>query len=172
MMMQMLAGGGLRVLTDGVRAPDSDNPRGYYEFEPVKRTKSDPSWLDEAVRGTVKMVHVLLYDLPKDRHYQVILMRRDMHEILRSQARMLARTGRAGAALTPERLARAFQRQLQQVVDYLEQQPCFDVLEVHYAAVLRDPRGQAEVINRFLGHRLDTAAMAAAVDPALCRQGD
>ena len=170
MMMQMLARGGLRLLTDGVRAADPDNPRGYYEFEAVKRTKRDRAWLDTAVGGGVKMVHVLLYDLPTDRHYQVILMRREIGEILRSQARMLARTGKAGAALAPERLAQAFQRQMQQVVDYLDHQPCFDVLEVHYDAVVLDPRTQAEAINGFLGNRLDAAAMAAAVEPALYRQ--
>ena len=47
-MMQMLAAGGLPPLTDNVRAADSDNPRGYYEFELVKKTKKDASWLASA----------------------------------------------------------------------------------------------------------------------------
>ena len=60
MMMQMLDRGGLDVLADGVRVADEDNPRGYYEFEPVKRTKQDDSWLTQAAGKAVKMVHLLL----------------------------------------------------------------------------------------------------------------
>ena len=35
-MMQMLAAGGMPLLTDSERKPDADNPRGYCEWEPVK----------------------------------------------------------------------------------------------------------------------------------------
>lgn len=76
MMMQMLERGGLKVMTDDVRSADRDNPRGYYEFEAVKGTRRDASWLIEATGKVVKLVHLLLYELPTDRHYRVILMRR------------------------------------------------------------------------------------------------
>src|SRR5262245_54628326 len=36
MAMSMLEAGGLEVITDGVRQPDENNPRGYYEYERVK----------------------------------------------------------------------------------------------------------------------------------------
>jgi hypothetical protein len=36
--------------------------------------------------------------------------------------------------------------------------------------VIRDPAAQAERVSAFLGGRLDTAAMAAVVDPSLHRQ--
>ena len=36
-MMQILERAGIPLLTDGVRSADLDNPRGYHEFEPVKR---------------------------------------------------------------------------------------------------------------------------------------
>ena len=48
MMMRMLESGGMEVVADHERVADEDNPRGYYEFEPVKKTKEDPSWLEEA----------------------------------------------------------------------------------------------------------------------------
>ena len=94
MMMRMLAVGGIAPLTDGVRVPDTDNPHGYYEYEPVKRTKADDSWLGQAAGRAVKMVHLLLRDLPADRSYRVILMRRDLTEMVTSQRRMLERLGR------------------------------------------------------------------------------
>ena len=64
MMMKMLEAGGVPPLCDGERTADSDNPNGYYEFEPVKNTKNDPSWLRDASGKAVKMVYSLLYDLP------------------------------------------------------------------------------------------------------------
>src|SRR5437899_8676 len=45
LMMQMLDNGGVEVVTDHVRTADPDNPKGYYEFEPVKKLKRDQSWL-------------------------------------------------------------------------------------------------------------------------------
>ena len=50
LMMQMLDHGGIPVLTDGIRAADTDNPRGYYEFERVKKIKTDVAWLPTARR--------------------------------------------------------------------------------------------------------------------------
>jgi len=103
-MMQMLEAGGVPALTDHVRARDDDNPRGYFELEAVKRTKRDSSWLEAASGRAVKMVHLLLYDLPADRDYQVIFMRRKLEEVVRSQGRMLERRGTSGADLSDEQL--------------------------------------------------------------------
>jgi len=170
MMMQMLKSGGLSVLTDEIRTADEDNPRGYFEFEPVKRTRHDPSWLNDAMGKGVKMVHALLHDLPTDREYRVILMRRNLKETLASQTAMLDRLGREGAKLSPDRLAEVFDRQLQRVLSTMREQPCFEVLEVWYDAVVGEPLVQAERINEFLGGQFDTQAMANAVDQALYRQ--
>jgi hypothetical protein len=170
MMMQMLAAGGFPVLTDALRTADADNPRGYYEFEPVKRTRRDQRWLDEAVGKAVKVVHLLLSELPKDRHYRVILMCRDMQEVVQSQAAMLARAGRQGAALPAARLAEVFARQLREVTAYLARGECFDVLEVTFETAVADPRAVARTVDRFLGGGLDRGAMAAVVDPSLYRQ--
>ena len=74
LMMQMLAIGGVEVLTDHIRTADPDNPRGYYEFERVKRIKQDASWLPEARGKAVKMVSQLLYDLPTGEEYRILFM--------------------------------------------------------------------------------------------------
>ena len=39
MMMRMLEAGGMKVVTDNVRKPNQDNPKGYYEFEKVKKNQ-------------------------------------------------------------------------------------------------------------------------------------
>jgi hypothetical protein len=45
-----------------IREADVDNPRGYYEFEPVKKIEKDVSWIPELRSKVVKMVSQLLYD--------------------------------------------------------------------------------------------------------------
>ena len=51
MLMQMLAAGGLPVLTDDKRAADDSNPRGYYEFEAAKKVGGiTPGWSRPKVR--------------------------------------------------------------------------------------------------------------------------
>jgi len=56
MMMQMLDKGGYEVLTDKLREPDNNNPKGYYEYEPVKKMMVDKSWLPEAT-GELRINH-------------------------------------------------------------------------------------------------------------------
>lgn len=77
-----------------VRKADEDNPRGYYEFEAVKKTKQDSSWLEGSAGKVVKMVYRLLYDLPEGYEYRVVFMRRDLKEVLASQEKMLRRLGK------------------------------------------------------------------------------
>ncbi|MCE9620622.1 MAG: sulfotransferase [Planctomycetes bacterium] len=169
MAMQMLQAGGIPVLTDALRTADEDNPRGYLEFERVKQLKSDKAWLDDAAGKAVKIIHLLLMELPANRPYKVILMRRELREVVRSQSVMLERSGRKGAALPPERLMSVFEAQLAAVKAWLAERPNFEVIELDHAEFISNPRRQAQAINTFLGGGLDEAAMANAVDPSLHR---
>ena len=47
LMMQMLEAGGVKTLTDSERVSDVDNPKGYYEWEPIKQIGKKPELLDE-----------------------------------------------------------------------------------------------------------------------------
>jgi len=169
MMMQMLEAGGLPALADHVREADEDNPRGYYEFEPVKKTRDDPWWLERARGKVVKMVYRLLYDLPTDREYRVIFMERNLDEILASQRTMLGHRGEAGAKVTDEKLAALFREQIGKFKEWIAARPEFAVLVVNYRDAVRDPKGQGERVAAFLGGGLDAEAMAAAVAPELYR---
>jgi len=169
LMMQMLAAGGLPLLTDGLRRPDADNPRGYFEFEPVKRTRHDSSWLERAPGHAVKMVHLLLRDLPPACAYRVLFMRRRLEEIIASQQTMLDRLGHQGANLPPARLAAVFEQQLRQTEAWLATQPNFTVLYINHRNCIDDPAATAAAVNAFLGGRFNEPSMAAAVAPALYR---
>ena len=169
LMMQVLDAGGLPPLTDAARTADEDHPRGYYEFEAVKRTKQDPTWLADAGGKAVKMVHLLLPDLPAGYTYRVVLMQRDLAEVLASQRKMLDRHGRRGAAMPDEQLAGLFRGQLARVKSWLAAQPNCTVLEVSYNDLVANPSAGAHAINSFLGGTLDETKMAAAIDPSLYR---
>lgn len=170
MMMRMIAAGGVPALTDAVRAADPDNPHGYFEYEPVKRTRADPSWVAGAEGRVVKMVHLLLRDLPEGRRYRVVMMERDLDEVVASQGKMLARQGKAGAKMGGDALKRVYQTQLEGVKRWMDDRPWFSRLEVRYDRVVADAAAEAARVAGFL--ELGSAAvgpMAAAVDASLYR---
>jgi len=166
LLMQMLAAGGMQVVSDGLRQADEDNPRGYFEFEPVKSLARDSKWLCEHPGCAIKIVAPLLAGLPQGLACRVILSNRDLDEILDSQERMLARRG------TAERrrmLKGEYVRTLARVEAMLVRRPATQLLVVQHSSAISDPAGVAERMNRFLGGALDVAKMAAAIDPALHR---
>lgn len=170
LMMQMIDKGGIPALTDQIRTPDDDNPKGYYEFEPVKKTKEDASWLERAPGKVVKMVHLLLLDLPLDRDYRVVFTQRNLEEVVASQNIMLDRSGKSTGSLSQEKIVEIFRAQLVKVSRYLDQHPNFTVLRVNYNDLIGAPASSIKPINEFLGGRLNTDAMLQAVDPSLYRQ--
>jgi hypothetical protein len=99
LMMQMLAAGGMQVITDGERTADPDNPRGYYEWGRIKRLQQEPQCLVEAEGKAVKFISQLLLALPSDRDYRIIFMQRPLAEVVASQAEMIRRRGTTGAAV-------------------------------------------------------------------------
>ncbi len=106
MMMQALKAGGIAPLADGQRTPDDDNPRGYYELECVKKIKTDDRFLDEGKGKSVKLIHLLVTHVPVRHNFRVLFMQRNIDEVLTSQTKMLARLGKKGGAIAPERSKR------------------------------------------------------------------
>lgn len=170
LMMQMLQAGGMKLLTDERRAADQHNPRGYFEYESVKRSGADVSWVQLAGGRAVKVIHLLLRHLPADRQYRVIFMLRGMQEVIASQRAMLKASGRSGAQIPDDKLAGIFEQQLLEVRRWLAERPDFQVLYVNYRDVLSDPFAAAQTIALFLGGKLDVSAMAGVVEQSLYRQ--
>jgi hypothetical protein len=170
LMMQMLARGGIEPLTDAQRAADEDNPRGYYEYDPAKRTRADASWVDRAAGRVVKLAHVLVEHLPPEHAYRVVLMRRDLGEVVASQRAMLDRLGKRGTDLPPAQLAAAYERQLARVRSWLAQQPNVRFIDVDYNELVRAPERIIAALAAFFDGRLDATAMRGAIDPELYRR--
>ena len=167
LMMQMLHSGGVEVVTDNIRTADTDNPRGYFEFERVKKIKEDKAWLPDARGKAVKMISQLLFDLPDTERYRVVFMQRDLQETLISQEKMLERRNREAAPR--EDIERAFVKHLDKLYAWLDQQPNFAVLFVKYSDLVANPEQEARRVSEFLGGKVDVPAMIAAVDPQLYR---
>jgi hypothetical protein len=170
LMMQMLAAGGLEPLTDGKRVADSNNPRGYFEWEKAKSLPREPQCIGEAEGKVVKIISSLLLSLPNNRTYKVIFMERSLAEVAASQSAMIQKLGAQGPALTKEAMARALDAHLKQVKAALRLRPEMDIHRVQHEDILENPLNVSRTLREFLAVPLDLNAMTAQVDPSLYHQ--
>lgn len=169
--MQMLEAAGVPILADDARAPDEDNPRGYYELAAVKGLEQDATFLDEAAGRAVKVVAPLVRKLPVGHAYRIVFMERDLEEVLASQEAMMERRGTVDDATGPA-MAVAFRGLLEKVTGELVARDDVEIRFFSHAMLLRLPDLVAARIAEFVGG-VDPArvpAMAACVDPALHRR--
>ncbi len=169
MMMQMLEAGGLPALVDELRPSDESNPKGYYEYMPVKSVSSDTRCLEEAAGKCVKIISPLLRHLPIEGRYKIIIMRRDLDEVVQSHQRMMDRLHPTLTSSDHETLRSAFPSLIKIVDNWLGEQPSFEVLSVEYADAIEDPLKVAKRVNTFLDEKLNAKEMASAVESTLYR---
>jgi sulfotransferase family protein len=170
MAMKMLDAGGVAIVTDGIRTADEQNPKGYYEFEPVKELDKDGdlSWLPGARGKAVKIISFLLTYLPDTFDYKVVFMNRDIDEVLASQNKMMAARGEADAT-EDAKMRKAYRQHLEKVDRFLRTRACFATLRVSYKDVINNPAGEARRMNAFLGGKLNVERMATVADRELYR---
>jgi hypothetical protein len=169
MLMRMLAAGGMEIITDEVRRADEDNPHGYFEFEKVKSLREDTCWLPATRGKAFKMVVALVPFLPLTHTYKILLMQRQMAEVIASQNKMLARMGQAVDHGKDQRMAALLEKQMQSVIRWAASQPQVELLPISYHRVISDARGEAGRVAAFLGRPLDVDRMASAVEARLYR---
>lgn len=170
LMMQILAAGGLPPLTDSMRQADIDNPRGYFEFGPATALDRDQSWLPTARGKAVKVVAQLLPYLPGNECVQVIMMRRDLREVVASQRAMLRRLERAQASLSDAELMETFARQLEAVRGQVAGRQNVRWLTVDFGQLLANPSEEVRRLGCFLGSAFQTTEALRAIRPELRRQ--
>jgi hypothetical protein len=162
--MALLQAAGIELLEDGGRPPDADNPLGYHEYEPVKRLPHDTRWLETAEGRAVKVIHALLPALPEGPRYRVVLMRRELGDIVASQDRMLARRGESRGRLGADRLAEVLAAQIEVARGWLRARPQVAWMELDYDALLRDPAPGLAQLADFVASRVPLATLAALID--------
>lgn len=171
MMMAMLKAGGMDLVVDDLRKADEDNPKGYFELESVKMLEEDSSWLENSENKAVKVISMLLYQLPKEFNYQIVFMQRLLDEVLASQKKMLERRGEP----LPDKamdlvMKNKFDVHLRKIHAFIETQENMKAIYVRYREIINHPAENARKINLFLGGGLDTQKMAGIVDSTLYRQ--
>lgn len=169
LMMQMLVAAGMPALADGERQADTDNPRGYLEWERIKQLPNDPACIAEAEGKVVKVISRLLLSLPAGHEYRIIFMQRPLPEVLASQDQMLRRRGTYKEGANPAILSAAFEKHLREVYAWLEGKPYVKAVRVPYHDVLSQPKEVARQLAEFLGVPLDMEAMVRQVDASLYR---
>jgi hypothetical protein len=170
LMMQMLAAGGMPVLSDGERQADADNPRGYFEWERVKLLPREPACIAEAEGRVVKVISQLLFALPAGHEYRIVFVQRPLAEVVASQAEMIRRRGTTGAPLAPAALIAGLAAHLNLVNAWLKDKANISVCRVEHHDVLHEPLRTSESIQQFLKCPLDVVAMSQQIDPSLYRQ--
>jgi predicted AlkP superfamily phosphohydrolase/phosphomutase/tetratricopeptide (TPR) repeat protein len=174
LMMQMLEAGGVKILTDRERAADIDNPKGYYEWEPIKQIGKKPELLDEeGLEGSaIKCISMLLQRMPLKHNYKVIFMTRPIEEVVVSQRAMVNRLATQGAELDIEQLHRGLRGHRNETLNWLKSMPHMEFIEIDYPTLVKDPRPVIDRVVEFLGaDRLpNSAEMAKVIDPSLHRK--
>lgn len=165
MMMQILNAGGLTPLTDKKRAPDSDNPKGYFEYEKAKALDKDDSWLPKAQGKVFKLVVQLIPHLPNDFEYKIILMRRHMDEILKSQQIMLEKDDKN----VDDIVRKIFKRDIRKAQECSLKKKNIKLIEIWYPKVIKNTQKQIDNIVDFLDIDLNKEEMIRVVDPKLYR---
>ena len=170
MAMKMLEAGGMELVVDNIRTADEDNPKGYYEDERVKDLSEmeDISWLKEARGKVIKIVSSLLNHLPESNTYKVVFMRRNLHEVLASQTKMLDRRDE-DSHTEDQALLEMYAAHLGKVEFQLRFRPNFEAFYLDFADVVEDPAAEAARLADFVGGGLDVKRMAGVVDGSLYR---
>lgn len=171
MMMKMIEAGGVPVMIDNIRVADTDNPKGYYELERVKQLDKggDKEWIGDAQGKVVKVISALLAHLSGNYQYRVVFMNRRIEEVIKSQGRMLEHRGEDANKVDDETLRGLLQKHASDTKVWISKQSNFEMLEVDYNALVKDPLTHIPAVNSFLGGNLDERAMAEIVDPDLYR---
>jgi hypothetical protein len=169
MLMKMLDAGGIPPLSDNIRKADEDNPKGYYEFERVKKLPDDTAWLKDAQGKVVKVLAELVKHLPDDYDYKIIFIERNMNEIVASQKKMLVRRGEDPDKVDDDEILELFVKYKKIIKNWLKKQPNIKVLYVDYNEILTDPLPYIQEINEFFDNALNEVKMKEAIDKKLYR---
>lgn len=169
LMMKMLDEGGLEPLVDNIREADIDNPKGYYEFERVKKLPEDTGWLEDAKGKVVKVLAELIKHLPDENRYRIIFMMRDIDEIIVSQRKMMIRRGEDPDSVPDDEMRELLRTYLKNLKIHVKKQSNMEVCYISYNDLMRDPDLSIEELDEFFHGELNIDKMRAAIDEKLYR---
>jgi len=167
LMMQVFNESNIPVLTDGVREKDENNTEGYYELDDVKRIVKDNSFLQNAQGMVLKIVCPLPLFLDLNFNYRVIVMRRNMNEILTSQEKMLNKN-QQGQRLN---LSKIYESHLSKMYSFFEQNK-IEYIDVFYSELVDNPESVINGVIGFCELTSEIEELKSVVNPSLYRNRD
>ena len=167
--MQLLAAGGLTPYTDNVREADENNPKGYFETVKAKNLPNTNTWLEECCGKAVKVIAPLIQFLPQRFKYRMIVMNRNIEEILQSQTQMLERLNRTGGAIENERLGNLLLKQFHDIKTIMALHS-IPHIEIDFSWAVSNPSAIVEQLVGFIPECSNRKAMAEVIDPQLYRE--
>lgn len=169
-MMQMLVAAGLVPCTDQDRPADDNNPKGYLEYKKTLRLFEDNSWLADARNKVIKIIAPLLPFVPQGENYRIILMRRDMEEILDSQTKMLQRLNPNSSRKDRQELRIAYQLHFDKVLEVCDTHH-IPIEIIDFSDLIHSPADVANKLCSFIGKSTEVVhSMVETVDPTLYRE--
>ena len=169
MVMKMLEAGGIPPLTDQVRTADIDNPKGYYEFERVKKLPKDTEWLNDARGKAVKVLAELVKHLPDGYTYKIVFIQRNLKEIIESQKKMLVRRGEDPNKVSDKELFELYTKYLKIIKTHINKRLNMEVLYIDYNNTLKHPKETIKDLNKFFNGELNIKKMNSVIDKKLYR---
>ena len=163
LMMQILEAAGLDILSDEERSADDNNPKGYFEYEPVKKIAQDNLWMKDASGKCLKVIAYLIKYLPSNFEYKILYMKRDIIEIITSQQKMLGKS----LDVYPAALDMAYKKEEAAVLNYISENSNMDILVVNYSDLVNNNESELKRIADFLELEMDLIENV--VDPNLYR---
>ena len=167
LMMQMLAAGGVPVLTDNLRQADANNFKGYYEFEPVKMLATDNTWLKLAQGKSIKVISHLLQYLPETYTYRIIMMKRHLIDVIQSQNKMLLQYNKPLGQKSNSELLQSYREHLLETEKQLLHQKNIEHLTIAYNELFQEPEQSVKHLVAFLGLQLDANKMIDVIDKSM-----
>ena len=172
MMMQILERGGMECLVDDQRKADIHNPKGYYEYEPVKFLHQDASWMSSVKGKVLKVVAPLLPYLPDGYDYRIIFMVRDLDAVVDSQQRMIQDQRAFPGMQTRVGLKSAYAKQIRSLEKRFADDQRVAWVYYEFEAFFKAPDASLEQLNSFLESAVDMEKAASVICPGLCHSSD
>lgn len=165
--MQLVAAAGVPLVVDEHRPADASNPAGYFEFAPVLNLAQDAAWLDRAPGKAVKVLYPLVLDLPRGRPYRVIIVDRDLDEVLDSQAAMLDRNQQPSHDRST--LREAWSNKLTEAWTHLSARGDCQLLRLEHRALIEGNVSTLSRLIEFLKSSATLQDLTAVIRPELYR---
>jgi hypothetical protein len=130
--------------------------------------KTDTTWINSAQGKAVKIVAPLLPGLPAKQRYKVVFMRRSLTEILVSQQVMLGKSKTEALRNFPLRLANNLQLQEDRAMQWMQQQPHVEFIELNYEQLMKRDKGVEDELSSLFEEK-EFSSIWEAVDDQLYR---